>query len=471
MKKTEQWPTDAEAVSWAGYRLLFEINPQPMFIKDRDTQAFLAVNDAAVRAYGYTREDFLAMTQHDIWPKADRPQFLERLRAAPEGLFEVGASRHQKKDGTVFTVQVTRHTLDFNGRPAILAIARDTTDLHSVTQALREHEDLFRLMVDGSKDYGIFMLDAGGRVLTWNEGAQRNTGYTAEEIIGRHCSCFHTPEDVRQGRPDAGLIIAESKGRYEEENWQVRKDGSRFYADTVISPVRDSFGSLRGYACIRRDVTERKALEQRILDIAEREQKRIGQDLHDSLGQRLTGIGFLTQALEEKLASRKSPEIKEAAAIRTMIVETLEQTRRLARGLYSAHLEANRLIPALEQLLDDARTMFKISAELKQDGGTLSQEKNVSTQLYHIAQEAIHNAVRHGTAKRIWLELENTPASLILSIRDDGKGIPENLPKDGGMGLRIMDYRAGLIGGQISIQRHPEGGTIVTCRVDRGRKE
>jgi PAS domain S-box-containing protein len=382
-----------------------------------------------------------------------------------EGLQEVGIRRHQRKDGSIMTVSVTRHTLEHEGKPAILALIRDITEHHTTQEALKEKDELFRLMVEGSKDYGVFLLDSGGRVLTWNEGAQRNTGYFEDEIVGRHCSCFYTPEDIRLGKPDATLIIAESKGRCEEQGWHVRKDGSRFYADTVLCALRDSSGRLRGFVCIRRDITEKLILEQKLLEIAEREQKRIGQDLHDSLGQRLTGIGLLAKALEERLAAQKRPEAKEAAVLGKQLAEASNETRRLARGLYSADLEANRLVPALKQLLDDARLLFGIEGKLDAAADTQSPDSVVSAQLYHIAQEAIHNAVRHGKAKKIAISLEVGPAAVTMTVTDDGTGIPPEPPKGGGMGLRIMNYRASLIGGQVSVSPHASGGTVVVCRV------
>lgn len=465
MKKSRRAVKNAASLA-EGYGLLFERNPQPMFILDRGTLAFIDANQACLKFYGYDRAELLAMKLPDLWPERDRPVFLEMMPGQPESeLYEVGIRRHVKKDGTVATVSITRHGIDYKGRPAIIASVRDISEVHSVREALREKEDLFRLLVEGVKDYGIVMLDSGGRVLTWNEGAERNTGYDADEVVGRHWSCFHTPEDVKQGKPDAVLIIAESKGQCREDGWRMRKDGSRFYADCVLSALRDSEGRLQGFACIMRDVTEKKNLERKILEAAEREQKRIGQDLHDSLGQRLTGIGFLAKALEQKLAAGASAHAKDIVLIREKIVEAGEETRRLARGLYSAELEANRLVPALRQLLEDARLTSQVEGELICPEEFPVPERAAASQLYYIAQEAIHNAIRHGKAAKVWLKIEATPAALILSVRDNGIGIPDNLPQDRGLGLRIMNYRAELIGGHISVTPHPNGGTLVTCRL------
>jgi PAS domain S-box-containing protein len=134
--------------------------------------------------------------------------------------------------------------------------------LESNQQALKEHEERFRLLVEGVKDYAIFMLDPGGHVVSWNEGAERITGYQVWEIIGEHFSVFHTEEDVERGRPEEELRVAATEGRLEEEGLRVRKDDSRFWANVMITALRDEVGNLRGFSKLMRDVTERKEAEE-----------------------------------------------------------------------------------------------------------------------------------------------------------------------------------------------------------------
>src|SRR5438270_3276201 len=141
---------------------------------------------------------------------------------------------------------------------------------------LRESEERFRLLVEGVKDYAIIMLDPSGRVASWNEGAERIKGYSAEEIVGGHCSRFFPEEDVRAGNPERELALAASEGRHEAEGWRVRKDGTRFWADVVMTALRDKAGRLRGFSKVTRDVTERKLTEERLL--------------HDALHDGLTGL-------------------------------------------------------------------------------------------------------------------------------------------------------------------------------------
>jgi PAS domain S-box-containing protein len=176
----------------------------------------------------------------------------------------------KRKDGTTFWAELSITVMRTTGSPELVGygvVARDMTELHRAEHDLRASEDRFRLMVDSVKDYAIFMLDPTGHVATWNAGAQRIKGYTAAEIIGKHFSIFY-PADEAEIKPDTELAIALSTGRYEEEGWRIRKDGSRFMASVIISPVRTSEGLLAGFSKVTRDLTERRAAQDRAIATA-----------------------------------------------------------------------------------------------------------------------------------------------------------------------------------------------------------
>ena len=165
-------------------------------------------------------------------------------------------------------------------------------------KALHQSEQLYRLLVEGVKDYAIFLLDPDGRVMTWNAGAERIKGYTAAEIIGRHFSVFYTPEDLRRGAPREALRVAAAKGRYEIENWRMRKDGSRFFADVVINALHDEAGRLVGFSKVTRNLTERQRFE--ALAEANRRQDdflaMLAHELRNPLAPLLTSVQVLRQA-------------------------------------------------------------------------------------------------------------------------------------------------------------------------------
>jgi signal transduction histidine kinase len=199
-----------------------------------------------------------------------------------------------------------------------------------------------------------------------------------------------------------------------------------------------------------------------VLEISEREQRRIGQDLHDGLGQQLTGLIYLSKALEKKLISQKLPQSEEASKITTCLIQSVEQARDLSHGLYPIELELNGLELALEELTDNAAKIFKIECTVDGDG-TTEIEKSSSIHLYRICQEAIQNAIRHGNARKIEIFVRSRGRQGTLIVRDNGSGIPLDALDRKGMGLRVMKYRAGVIGGSLEIATSSEEGTTITC--------
>jgi signal transduction histidine kinase len=211
-------------------------------------------------------------------------------------------------------------------------------------------------------------------------------------------------------------------------------------------------------------IREREELEKALLQISEREQTRIGQDLHDGLGQHLAGIELMSQVLEQNLSAKKlKAEAARASDIARHVREAISQTRLLARGLSPFVLESEGLLSGLKELAARTETLFGVACEYQSVGSVQVADPAVANHLYRIAQEAISNAIKHGKAKRIHIRLENTNGRLLLSVKDDGSGIPSVLQEKRGIGLRIMQYRAGMIGGTLTAERDPAGGTIVSC--------
>src|SRR6266849_1546622 len=244
------------------YHLLFDSNPHPVWVYDLQTLAILDVNHSAVRNYGYSREEFLSLTIKDIRPPEDVPALLEDTKKAPPYSETASVWKHCKKDGTLIDVEITSHPLVYGGRNARLVVATDITTRKKAEEALRQSEERFRLLVSEVTNYAILMLDPEGRIASWNEGAERIKGYRSDEIIGQHFSRFYTTEEVERGKPAYALKVARERGRFEEEGWRVRKDGSRFWANVVITTLRDTQGRLVGFSKITRDLTaHRRAAE------------------------------------------------------------------------------------------------------------------------------------------------------------------------------------------------------------------
>jgi len=213
------------------------------------------------------------------------------------------------------------------------------------------------------------------------------------------------------------------------------------------------------------EIAERERLERELLDISEREQRRIGQDLHDSLCQQLTGATLAGQVLEEKLAALHLPLAADAGRMVSLVEECIDLSRQLAKGLHPVEMEADGLMLALEEYAATASGLFKVACRFECDSPVLIHDTATAGHLYRIAQEAVGNAIKHGRAKNILIRLEADEASTVLSIKDDGAGLPELLPKNRGMGLRIMAHRSAMIGGRFNARRDEPGGTLVTCEL------
>lgn len=218
-------------------------------------------------------------------------------------------------------------------------------------------------------------------------------------------------------------------------------------------------------SALTEEMAERERLERELLEISEREQRRIGQDLHDGLSQHLTGAMLAGQVLEEKLAARDLPEATDANKVVELVEEGINLSRKLAKGLHPVDMEADGLMLALEEYAATSSELFKVSCRFECDLPVLIHDTATAGHLFRIAQEAVGNAIKHGQAKNILIRLDASEEATELSVKDDGVGLPEPLPNNRGLGLRIMAHRSGMIGGTFNARRDETGGTLVTCEL------
>ena len=212
-----------------------------------------------------------------------------------------------------------------------------------------------------------------------------------------------------------------------------------------------------------REIGERKRLEKELVEISEQERRRIGQNLHDDLGQLLTGIAFMTQSLSEKLADASLPEVNDALKIQRLVNQAIRHARVLSRDLTSAELDETNLAASLQALARHVGGVFETSCQFRSEGSIPPVPEGVARQVFYIAQEAATNAIKHGRPRHVWIVLTGLPDRLHLTIRNDGVPFSGQPAANTGMGLRIMTYRARVIGAEFEIKTDPEGGTIVQC--------
>jgi PAS domain S-box-containing protein len=298
------------------------------------------------------------------------------------------------------------------------------------------------------------------RVVYINPAFARATGYSVGAVEGRRLSSLlslaaiqeRLRRDMRQNEPFLEHVAI------------YQTPGGERWGEWRVGPVKDKSGAITHWLIIFRDITESKRLEKEILEISDREQQRIGQDLHDGLCQHLAGIELMSQALEQKLLARSKDGAARAGEIARHVRDVIAQTRRLSRGLSPVTLQSEGLASALEELAANAEKMFGIECRLKSEDAVGVGELPVVTHLYRIAQEAVSNAIRHGHARKVLIELRQCGERILLRVTDDGRGFPKELAS-AGMGLRIMRSRAGMIGGVLAIESRPQSGTIVTCSI------
>lgn len=579
----------------AKYRALVEQIPAVVFMAYLDKgigEAYVSPQIEA--ALGFSQSEWLEDPVR--WYRQVHPDDKARWSVEAAEMFLSGkplrsAYRVIARDGKVLWFQCEAKMIRRpDGRPWFIhGVGFDITDLKIAEAALRRSEELFRLLVSGVKDYAIVMLDTEGRVASWNTGAAQIFGHAEQEILGRQVWELYAEESNRRDKAAHGLKIAAEVGRYEDAGWRRRKDDSLFWADVVITAVRDETGRLRGFGKVTRDitdrkiaeaaleeersllsaildtvgalvvvldaegkivrfnrlwgettglaakqmegrliwdllplsedgehfravflaakgsmqvqeseslwvrpdgetrsiswaltvlkgedgetahvvatgmdVTERRKMEQTVLEVSAREQRRIGQDLHDDLGQHLTGIAFLSKVMAQRLSERSYVESKEADKIVRLVNQAIEKTRELAHGLLPVVSEGHGLMSALTRWADEVRDVCHVDCQFQCPTPVLIDDVSVATHLYHIAQEAVNNAIKHGRAKMITIRLAADGASGTLIIDDDGSGYMTH-SKHSGQGLGIMSHRANMMGGSLDIRSLAPQGTRVTC--------
>jgi PAS domain S-box-containing protein len=248
---------------------LFEISPDAIFVTDAEG-IIRAANPRAAELFGHTQAELIGQPIENLVPQRFRqrhPAHRENYHAHPRAR-QMGAAMNLfglRKDGTEFPVDIMLKPLETPVGAAVLSIVRDATEQREAQEVARRSDLQLRSLVEGVRDYAIYLLDKEGHITTWNPGAERIKYYTSDEIIGKHFSRFFVQEDLERGRPEELLRLATVRGRIEEEGWRVRKDGSRFWANVILSAIRDTTGELTGFAKVTRDFTDRKRAEEAVM--------------------------------------------------------------------------------------------------------------------------------------------------------------------------------------------------------------
>lgn len=322
-------------------------------------------------------------------------------------------------------------------------------------------------ILEATSDMVAIAEKQGGRLVYLNTAGRKMLGLKPDAEAGDFRVADLMPAWVLDMKEHVCYPMVEALGSWTGESAVLARDGHEITVSESITPLpHRSGGGAECYAYIIRDVTEQKRLEKEVLDISEREQSRFGHDLHDGLGQHLTGVQFMAQVLGQRLEDRRAPEAEEAAEIARLIQQAITQTRDLARGLSPVVLQSKSLQDALRDLAAgiSRRGQANCSTDLDDDIAITNSEAAI--QLYRIAQEATNNALKHGHASEVTIILRRDAGGRIeLLVRDNGRGFPPDFQPGMGMGLRVMNYRASLVGGSLEILQR-RGHTTVICSVE-----
>lgn len=469
------------------YRTLLDQIPAVVFMAYLDEGVGEAyVSPQIEKSLGFSQREWLEDPVR--WYQQIHPEDKDRWSVEAAQMFLSGeplrsAYRVLSRDGRTVWFHCEAKMIRYpDGRPWFIhGVGFDITDLKRTEAALAEQRDVLSTILD-TVGALVAVLDSDGRIVQFNRACEQATGYRFEEVSGTR---FHD-RFLAGGEAErfASVLVQLSRGARagDYEGHLTRRSGEQrlihwsitvLPRGTVLPPAttlpRATRGVPDGTALVIAtgiDITEQKRLEQAVLEVSNSEQRRIGQDLHDGLGQHLTGIAFMSKVLEQKLADQSLPEAADAAKIVKLVNDGIHKTRVLARGLLpGVSSEPLGLMSALQHWASEVEDLFQVSCRFECEEPVLISNDAAVNHLYRIVQEAVHNAIRHGKAKNIGIGLIALGGRGTLTIQDDGSGIrePKQDTQRPGMGLSIMRYRAGMIGGLLEITRSEPGGTLVTC--------
>ena len=422
---------------------------------DRDFN-FIRVNRAYAEADNHPPEFFVGKNHFDLYPSEENEAIFRRTLETAQPFFAYekpfASAQNPERGGTYWDWSL-QPVLEADGEVGGLILC-----LFNVTERIRareEAEDQRRRLFD------VLNLLPGYVFLMGPDYSIRFANHTFTDLFGDvgKDACHKVVHGI--DRPCPLCPAARVLATQQPTTWEWTSDCGRCYR-VYAYPFSDVDGS-QLVLKLGIDITDRKVLENEVLEVSVKERRRIGQDLHDSLGQTLTGVAFLSKVLQEKLGKKSMPEASDAAEIAKQINASISLTRSLARGLSPVTLEAGGLMDALREYAADIQELYRISCVFQCDESVLVSDNVVAIHVYHIAQEAVSNAIRHGEARNISVRLDADDNTVNLTISDDGKGLPDGIDAAEGMGLRIMDYRARAIGGALEVTRGPERGTVVRC--------
>jgi PAS domain S-box-containing protein len=398
-----------------------------------------------------------------------RPEDLEQDRWAMTQLATVGRVGPAEKilirsDGAKIPVSISAFRLDVNRDENVTFVA-DLTPQKQVEEAIRDREARLHAILDTAAD-AIITIDQRGIIQSVNAATERMFGYTTAEMVGQRVSML-MPSPYREAHDSYLAKYLQTGEKHiigvSREVGARRKDGSIFPVELAVNEIKH-LGLFTG---IHRDLSERKQLERDVVEAASLEQRRIGQDLHDSVAQELTALNLLVKDLSETIRAEPASALPLVERMNQGLQRTQYELRAVLRGLLPVAIDSSGLTAALSDLADRTQEERKVSCTFDCSEPVSVADNLTATQFYLIAQEAVNNSVRHAKPKHLRITLIKAAGGLALTVQDDGIGMPAAPAVQQGLGLRIMRHRAAIIGAKLTIEPAQPSGTMVSCTLSK----
>lgn len=470
----DQWEASVAALQDSETRIRAVLDTTVDGIITIDTHGIVrSFNPAAEKIFGYPATDVIGRNVSTLMPETQRTDHDEIL-AAHRGVDHAPVSDlvrevvGLRKNGETFPLELAVSDVKVGNDRTFTGIVRDVSERKKMDQALQDERNFVTAILNTAGAL-ILVLDGDARVIRFNRACEQATGCTLEEVRGSFFWDRLVPEDDRPEVQEIFFRLLAGRQRTTFDGPLITADGQRQLVSWSVTTLGAKAGEADYVVCIGIDITERRRAEEALVSIGEDVRREIGRELHDALGQQLTGLSLLTKALELRLAETAQTERQHAAEITALARTAVAEVRRLAHGLYPVELERHGLEAALAELADSTTRHQGPRCRFQRPSPGEPLDKTVALHLFRIAQEAVNNAVKHSDAEDIIIDLSRKESSHQLVIQDNGKGMVDPAPLRGAMGLAIMRYRARLIGAVLDVQSMPGEGTRVLCRIRGGR--
>lgn len=465
VRRQKRKGADALRESEDRYRRLVEACPDAILIVRGDQIVF--INSAGIGLFGATSaEQLIGKSPFAFFDTRSYTALSYHIDQALQSgkLAPVMEHTIRRLDYTFADVEASAVPFLDNGSLAIQFVLRDISERKNAEQQLQASEERFRTLFE-SAPLAMAIHTADGKYLHVNQAYEKMLGYSAEELRVLGAKRVTDPRDVADGQKLFEEMRRGERQFYRREKRYLNKMGQTVWAESTASAVRGRQGELRYIISMVDDITERRQLAEEILTVSEREQERLGQDLHDGLCQTLIGLKFKTTRLASRLPAEAAAE---ANAIVRLLDQSVNEARSLAQGLHPLSLEAEGLMYALRQLAKNTQSLFGITCRFRCRTPVRLRNYDIAIHLYRIAQEAVSNAIKHAGGSRIVICLAAQNGAIAVTVADSGAGLCIGTEQNGGMGLHIMKYRAQMIGASLEIGRRLRRGTRVHCVVPSG---